>query len=116
MINLLSTAYDYVGFNEKPSDNHLDKFTRINVIKWLCRFGHSECRNNALKELREWRETGILSVSADLKQLVLCNAMRIAETSDWEFLYEKAVNKSTTHYNGYYAALACSQNEFILNE
>ncbi|KAF2901176.1 hypothetical protein ILUMI_05011, partial [Ignelater luminosus] len=116
VINVLSTAYDYVGFNEKPNDTHLDKYNRINVIKWLCRFGHSECRNNALKQLREWRKTGKLSVSADLRQSVLCNAMRVAETSDWEFLYEKAVNKSATKYNKYYAALACSENKFILNE
>ncbi|KAF2895945.1 hypothetical protein ILUMI_10229 [Ignelater luminosus] len=116
VIDLLSAAYDYVGFNEKPNDAHLDKYTRKAVIEWLCKFGHAECRNNALRKLREWKENGILSVSVDMKQIVLCNAIRIANTNDWEFLYEKAVRKSSTQYNEYYAALACSENEFILND
>lgn len=114
---MLSTAYDYVQFNEKPNDTHLDKYTRNVVTKWLCKFGHSECRNNALQKLREWKKTGILSISTDMKQTVLCNAIRIANTTDWEFLYEKAIHTTVkTQANTYYEALACSENESILNE
>lgn len=84
------------------------------MVDWLCKFGHVECTNHALKKFREWKETDLLLVDPLLKNSVFCNAIKMADIDDWEFVYEKAVNKSKTDDDVLLAALACTENESIL--
>lgn len=75
-----------------------------------------KCRKDALERFHEWRETGVLPVSFRLKYAILCQSLRIADIDDWEFVFAKAMNTTKTKPNIYFAALSCSENEFVLHE
>ncbi|KAF2892510.1 hypothetical protein ILUMI_13662 [Ignelater luminosus] len=116
VIDILSGLYKNLGFVKKQNDRHLDKRTRINVLRWLCKIGHKECRENSLKYILSWQKDNKTSLTPDMEEYVFCGAMRIANYNSWTFLYqkyEKAAN--TSHKRRLLLGLGCSEDENILN-
>lgn len=91
--NLLSKVYTTLSTDEKDNDSHTDKLNRINVLKWMCDYGHKDCSDKLLKKLEE--ETPGKPVSPDLQAPVYCNAMRVNGTNYYTRMKELYLNPTT---------------------
>ncbi|KAF2885918.1 hypothetical protein ILUMI_20255, partial [Ignelater luminosus] len=112
----LSGAYGHLGFLEGPHDQHSGKLIRISVLNWLCKVGHQECRTKSLNQVRAWKANNQSDITPNLETPVFCGAMRIGNSEDWEFLYQKfikAVNRKQKFQ--LLIGLSCSENKNILN-
>lgn len=114
-MDLLGAAYEKLGTAESSSDSHLDIFNRINVLTWLCRYGHSGCRDAAHAQLHQWESGDI--ITPNLQSVYFCGASYEADLAHWDFLYQQLEKQEestlrTRIING----LACSENEEILKE
>ncbi|KAF2901175.1 hypothetical protein ILUMI_05010 [Ignelater luminosus] len=114
IISILNGAYNYLGFEEKVGDSHLDKLNRINILTWFSDMGHQEYRDFALKKFREWKSNKT-SLSADMEVPIFCGAMQIGTIEDWNYLYEKyQLSTEKDQKMRMFSSLACSGNETIL--
>lgn len=112
----MQTAYDTLGLVEDDSDSHIDKLNRANILKWLCKLGHAECREMAITSLRLWNSTG-KNITPNLQTAYFCGAMAVGDANDFSFLYTLYENTPETMpllrtriING----LGCSENEEII--
>lgn len=48
--NLTENIYRKLGFNSKSSDSRLDRYNRVNILNYACKYGHEECIRDAKKE------------------------------------------------------------------
>lgn len=51
---ILTPIYKDLGFDEKPSESHVDLMHRSLIIQQACFFGHAYCVNRAQHIYREW--------------------------------------------------------------
>lgn len=114
VLDSLSGVYKALGTKESSDDRHVDKLNRINVLNWLCKYGHNECRHAAHMSLHSWKN-GSNIIAPDLQAPFFCGAMAEADEEHWNFLYsqyESATEAAlrTRILNG----LGCSENVTIL--
>jgi aminopeptidase N len=53
VLDLLKNIYEHLGYLPKEGDKHTDVLNRVNVLSWLCRYGHEECLE---KTRNEWQK------------------------------------------------------------
>lgn len=116
-MDLLEASYKKLGTAEESSDSHLDILSRINVLTWLCRYGHAGCRYAAYEQLHQWKSGAIEIIPPNLQSVYFCGASSDADFEHWDFLYQQLEKQEdsalrTRIING----LACSQDEEILKE
>ncbi|KAF5289207.1 hypothetical protein FQR65_LT00093 [Abscondita terminalis] len=113
-IFLVRGVYNYLGFDAKPQDTHLDKITRANAITWLCNLGSSNCLNKSLVKLRNWVNDDD-AIHKDVEFSVICGALKIGTTDDWNYVYEKFVIETNSNRRAsLFASLGCTRNETLL--
>lgn len=116
-MDLLDAAYQNLGTAEKSTDSHLDVLNRINVLTWLCRYGHSGCRAAAEEQLHQWKQGNIEIITPNLQAVYFCGAAYEADLEHWDFLYQQLVNQTESTLRARILnGLGCSENEEILNE
>ncbi|XP_050449677.1 uncharacterized protein LOC126850576 [Cataglyphis hispanica] len=102
-----------ITYNETPNDNELIKCLRQEAAKWLCIFGHSNCKNAAEMKLNDYlkhNETNI--ILPWWKEWIYCNGLVRASISIWNKVsqtYTQKLDKKILKY------LTYSQNPFIIN-
>lgn len=112
----MSGAYNHIGVSESPYDQHLVKLNRINVLNWLCKIGHQECRTHSLHQVRAWKANNKSDITPNLESPVFCGAMQVGNSEDWEFLYQKYEKAgNTSQRSRLLNGLSCSENRDILN-
>jgi hypothetical protein len=47
--------YQHLGFENKETDDSRDLLLRSSVIKTMCKLGHEDCEEKAVKLFRSWR-------------------------------------------------------------
>lgn len=111
MINSLQTAYNALGGDLIADELPTDVFNRINIIKWMCLYGGSNCREVMTEKLSSEE-----FVHPDLQTPVYCGGMRNGTSSNWEYLYKKYVNGSieSLERSRVLSALGCSLNRDIV--
>lgn len=57
MKHILRPAYDSIGFDERPSESHIELTQRSQIVKFACDFGYDRCTNRAQVLYREWMRT-----------------------------------------------------------
>lgn len=99
--------------NEDLSDDeeHVNILNRIQVLQWACLFGNQLCRNITTERLADPS-----SISLDLRSTVLCAGLRGANSSVWNYIYERSlVEEDSSLKSSLTTALGCSENEEILD-
>lgn len=92
-------------------EQHVNNLSRITVILWACRFGNERCRTLATQRLED-----ISSLSVDLRTNVLCAALRSANASIWNTIYNRSLTETdSTLRTALNSALGCSEVEAILD-
>lgn len=117
IIQLSEALYDSLGSQESPEDSHLDKLSRSKILPYLCRYGHEECKEAALKSLRDWEANDEQMVPPNLQTAFFCAAIAEGNSDDWEFLFGKYLETPQTRSNQrsrIISGLGCSSDETIL--
>lgn len=81
---------------------HIDIFNRVQIIKWLCLIGNELCRNVTTKKLED-----IASISADLREVVVCAGIRGANADMWSEINVKCQEEDHPLIE---KGLSCSEN------
>lgn len=114
VLDILSGIYARLGAKETVNDRHTEKLNRVLVLKWLCKFGHKECRAEANSSIQAWKKSKHI-VPPNLQEPFFCGAMINATEKDWNFLYsqyEKSIDTDLKIRILY--GLGCSENTTIL--
>lgn len=113
--NSLDTAVEHL-LTEADQDldedeEYLNILNRKQVISWACMFGNKRCRESTTESL-----AAISSISLDLRDAVLCGGLRGASESVWRDVYQNSLEEQDSSLkSSLKMALACSENEDILN-
>lgn len=115
ILDQLETAYQNLGPALRTSDTHFDILNRVEVLTWLCKYNHAECRSNARSYLQNWKNLGEV-IPPDLQTPYFCGAIAKANQDEWDFLYSQYGSATEEPLrvrilNG----LGCSENVSILN-
>lgn len=115
VLDQLETAYTDLGPDLRTSDTHFDILNRIELLTWLCKYNHAECRSSANLYFQRWKNSGEV-IPPDLQAPYFCGAIAEAAQDDWDFLYShyesaKEEPLKVRILNG----LGCSENATILN-
>lgn len=81
---LTAKAYSKLGFNETPDDSALDIYLRTKVLSWSCRYGHTDCINQAKAQFNS-----LSNVPKNIRSVVYCVALREGGSFELDELYQK---------------------------
>nr|CAD7453868.1 unnamed protein product [Timema tahoe] len=116
VLNLIGDLYNTLGFDEKPTDHHLDKFLRSNVLTWACSLGLEDCINRSKEELAKQMSNASYNILADVSSTVYCNALRHGGHNEWNHLWARYMSSNVgTEQVLLLNVLGCSNNEHIIN-
>ena len=54
VLKLIQPLYERLGFDERPTDSHVDHGTRYSVIAWACSMGHKDCLKKSVDKFKQW--------------------------------------------------------------
>ncbi|CAG2055212.1 unnamed protein product, partial [Timema podura] len=112
VLNLIGDLYNTLGFYEKPTDHHLDKFLRSNVLTWACNLGLEDCINRSKEELAKQMSNASYNILADVSSTVYCNALRHGGHNEWNHLWARYMSSNVgTEQVLLLNVLGCSNNE-----
>lgn len=110
-------SFQKLGPGLLNEDTHLEVLNRIDVLKWLCRYGHGYCRGNATALLNSWKNNSTQAIHPDLQEPYFCGAIAGADEELWDFLYSQYEASNDTAYKGRIInGLGCSENATILKK
>ncbi|XP_029667262.1 aminopeptidase Ey-like isoform X2 [Formica exsecta] len=102
-----------ITYNETPIDNELTKCLRQEAAKWLCVFGHLNCKNAAQMKLNKYlRHNERNEILPWWKEWIYCNGLTVASTAIWDKVsqaYTQKLDKKILKF------LSCSKNPFVMN-
>lgn len=109
--DLMENIYKHLTFDAKDDDRRTDIYNRVNILTWLCKFGHEECIEKS-KKLFDDYIVSFKKVPKDHRILVYCNAIRYGGNSEFDFLFDKYLSETIAQeqiniLNG----LVCSRDE-----
>lgn len=107
---MLQPVLEHLGFEENENitgdKEHIDILNRIQIIQWSCLLGNELCRNMTTEKLKN-----ISSISADLKEVIVCGGLREADFALWLELYAACLQGDDPEIE---KALGCSEDKNIL--
>ncbi|XP_031340758.1 aminopeptidase N-like [Photinus pyralis] len=115
--NVLQDTYKQLHFNENVNDKHTDKLNRINVLNWICKMDHADCRSTCLDKFRAWKDRKAI-IPVNLQLSVFCGAMRVGSKHDHSTLHKAAKELKLDDRDlrsAMITSLGCSENEEILH-
>jgi hypothetical protein len=109
--DLMENVYKHLTFVGKEDDRRTDIYNRINILTWLCKFGHDECIETS-KKLFDDYVVGFKKVPKDHRILVYCNAIRYGGNEEFDFLFDKFLDENISQEQlNILNALTCSKDE-----
>ncbi|GJQ73764.1 hypothetical protein Trydic_g18705 [Trypoxylus dichotomus] len=105
----LQTYFDRFGFIAQ-NDTHLTKLTKVQVLTWLCRLEHTECRNTSTRIFNDW----IISstpIQPDSQNFVFCNGLRNTTAENWNTTLQRySTLREDTQRTRIAQGLGCAAN------
>lgn len=117
-MNLLEPLYQVVGFQESPTDSHLDQYKRVKMLQWACKLGHQDCVTQSITLFKLWmmNPKNKSIISPNLKDVVYCTAIAAGGEKEWEFAWSQYLASNVaTEKNKLLIALGCSQSIWVLS-
>ena len=74
--DLMENIYEHLTFVGRDEDRRTDIYNRVNILTWLCKFGHEECIENSKALFDEYR-TAYKKVPKDHRILVYCVSKKL---------------------------------------
>ncbi|KAK5641264.1 hypothetical protein RI129_009811 [Pyrocoelia pectoralis] len=87
VIHLIEGIYQHLSFEEKSDDTPSDKENRADILFWLCKMDHNECKIKSLSKFTAWKN-GHEDIPVALQAAVLCGAMRNNNERDFEYVFD----------------------------
>lgn len=116
--SLLEPLYKSVGFQDSPTDPHLDQRKRVKVLQWACKLGHEDCVTQSVNLFKQWmmNPKSDSIISANLKDVVYCTAIAAGKNKEWEFAWNQYLNSNVgSEKSRLLTALGCSKKVWILS-
>ncbi|XP_069952147.1 aminopeptidase N [Cherax quadricarinatus] len=118
LLDLLIPLYDSVGFEDNPSDPHLEKYKRVLALSNACHLDYQDCVQNSVSLFQKWMQNPNNNsiVSPNLKSTVYCTAIAAGGEEEWNFGWDQYLasnvgsEKTTLLY-----ALGCTKELWILS-
>ncbi|KAF0311370.1 Aminopeptidase N [Amphibalanus amphitrite] len=118
VLKLIGPLYDRIGFEERPSDSHIDHLTRNHVVVWACSMGHPDCISKAVSMFKRWMEDpdNASIIPVNIRSSVFCTALHDGGLTEWEFVWRR-FNESNveSERQKLLKALACTNKIWLLN-
>lgn len=57
ILALSKNIYAKLEFNQKATDTRLDKYNRVNILNYACKYGHADCIRDAKKEFANFESS-----------------------------------------------------------
>lgn len=107
MANLLTKVYQQLGTELLPTDSHIDRINRVNILDWMCRFGNQDCLNVMNEKLLQFEY-----VNPDLQTPVYSGGMRSGGSEEFQYLTTLYLSNSTEPYqrDRVISGMGCSSN------
>ncbi|XP_051808613.1 aminopeptidase N-like isoform X1 [Acanthochromis polyacanthus] len=95
---------------------HMDQYNQVNAISLACRTGLQECQELTSSWFRDWMNTGVNKIHANLRSTVYCNAIAAGSAAEWQFAWDQFKNASiASEADKLRSALACTKEAWLLN-
>ncbi|XP_061825773.2 aminopeptidase N-like [Nerophis lumbriciformis] len=95
---------------------HMDQYNQVNAISLACRTGLEECQDQTKKWFKQWMDTNINPIHANLRSTVYCNAIAAGGAKEWEFAWSAFEKASIAiEADKLRAALSCTKQPWLLN-
>ncbi|KAG5684937.1 hypothetical protein PVAND_014145 [Polypedilum vanderplanki] len=109
--DLMSNIYKKLTFNELEDDRRIDIYNRVNILTWLCKYGHEDCIAHAKEAFDEYLNA-FKKAPRDYRQVIYCNAIRYGGDNEFNFLFERFMNEDVAAEQlNVLIGLGCSKNE-----
>ncbi|XP_063887402.1 aminopeptidase N-like [Scylla paramamosain] len=118
MLSLLEPLYKSVGFQDSPTDPHIDQSKRVKMLKWACKLGHEDCVTQSVSLFKQWmmNPKSDSIISPNLKDVVYCTAIAAGKNKEWEFAWNQYLNSNVgSEKSRILKALGCSKKIWILS-
>ncbi|XP_063230524.1 aminopeptidase N-like [Bacillus rossius redtenbacheri] len=118
VLGLLKPSYDALGFDEKPSDDHVTKLLRTQVVQWACDLGHGPCVQTAVSKFRVFMGDPEGSrVEPDVRRTVYCYGLQAGSYDDYAALWRRYLTtKVATERMLLLQMLVCAGDETAAHE
>ncbi|KAG8012295.1 Aminopeptidase N [Nibea albiflora] len=94
---------------------HMDQYNQVNAISLACRTGYTECQNLTKNWFKQWMNTGVNPIHANLRSTVYCNAIAAGGAKEWDFAWSKFNNTNAIEADKLRYALSCTKQPWLLN-
>nr|CAD7394984.1 unnamed protein product [Timema cristinae] len=120
LLVLVDNLYRHTGFTDNPSDPQLTVYKRVNVLSWACLLGFDDCVRNSVTQFQNWMSTPNPDrnnpISANLKSVVYCSAIRVGGQDEWDFAWQRYRNTNVgSEKDILLGALGCTRETWILS-
>ncbi|CAG2053006.1 unnamed protein product [Timema podura] len=120
LLGLVDNLYRHTGFTDNPSDPQLTVYKRVNVLSWACLLGFDDCVRNSVTQFQNWMSTPNPDrnnpISANLKSVVYCSAIRVGGQDEWDFAWQRYRNTNVgSEKDILLGALGCTRETWILS-
>ncbi|XP_055335825.1 aminopeptidase N-like [Paramacrobiotus metropolitanus] len=117
ILRQLRPIYIILGWGDSLTEAHIQQLQRVEILHAACYFGHDNCVENAKQIYTRWMSNPEQhKISANLKSVVYCNAIRYGTSDEWDFAWEQYKKSSIAgEKRQFLTALTCSREPWILN-
>ncbi|XP_055586170.1 aminopeptidase N-like isoform X2 [Uranotaenia lowii] len=118
MRSTLRKAFDALGFEDHPEDDHLQMMHRERIVRLACQFGIDKCTVPAQTLYRRWmtnfRDN---QIPPNLKFVIYCTSLREGGVPEWNFAYKRyQETDSASEKETILSALGCSVKPWLLSK
>ncbi|KAF5299269.1 hypothetical protein FQA39_LY02442 [Lamprigera yunnana] len=120
MTSILKNIYEYVGFQDDPTDSQLTVYNRMEVLWRSCLLENVDCIKNAVTYFYNWKSAPNADtynpISPNLKNIIYCVAIRAGGQEEWDFAWERYLKSNVgSEKDVIMSALGCSRETWILS-
>lgn len=109
--DLMADIYKHLTFESRNEDVRTDVYNRVNILTWLCKYGHEECVEKSKKAFEDYT-VSFKKVPKDLRSVIYCNAIRYGGDEEFNFLFNRLMIENFAQEQlNIMGALGCSKNE-----
>jgi aminopeptidase N len=88
--DLSEDVYRHLMYNSIfQRDRRTDIYTRVNILTWLCKFGHEDCLKHTKIQFTDYLRNKALAPNADYRVLIYCNGVRQGGEVEFKFLKDR---------------------------
>ncbi|XP_042893880.1 aminopeptidase N-like, partial [Penaeus japonicus] len=114
LLNLVTSLYDEVGFEDDLNGLHLDQYKRALALSWACHLGLPQCVDESVQQFEEMLNG--TDVSANLKSTVYCTAMAEGGEAEWDAAWNLYLESNVgAEKDRLLSALGCTKEIWLLS-